>query len=214
MPKTGPFDKNASRYEKWFREHANVLRSELEAIRSVLPEPGLAVEIGVGTGVFASQLNVGYGVEPSMSMARYASIRDIEVALGVAEQLPLKSNTFDTVLVVATLCFVDDVVMTVREAYRVLKPQGSAVVAIIDRQSALGRAYMEKKSESTFYAEAKFLSVQELTWYLKEAGFAEFAFAQSIFESPEEMDRVESPTEGYGLGSFVVVRALKEPAQI
>jgi SAM-dependent methyltransferase len=212
LPKTGQFDSNAEHYERWFQKHPGALESELHAISSLLPDPALAVEIGVGTGVFASRMGVRVGVEPSMPMARYAAGKGISVALGVAEHLPLGSETFDTALLITTLCFVDDNVMAIREAYRVLKARGSLVVAIIDRESKLGRSYEKNKDESTFYKEARFLNVQELVWYLKEAGFREFAFAQTIFDSPGDIAEPQLPREGYGLGAFVVVRALKQPA--
>ena len=209
MPKIEAFEKHADRYEKWFDDHPNAFQSEVRAIQSLLPSPGLAVEVGVGTGRFASELGIGYGVEPSISMARYAKEKGIDVAIGVAEDLPLEGAGFDSVLLIATLCFVDDVVMAARETYRILKPEGSMVAGIIDSQSALGKAYEARKRESTFYAEAKFLSVQKLAWYLSEAGFEEFAFAKTIFGPPEQIDRLQPPREGYGLGSFVVVRAMK-----
>jgi len=41
----------------------------------MLPEGGTGIEIGVGTGRFASQLGIKLGLEPSKSMASLARQR-------------------------------------------------------------------------------------------------------------------------------------------
>ena len=46
---------------------------------------------------------------------------------------------------------------------------------------------------------------------LARAGFGAFAFAQTLFRPPEELTAPETPREGYGEGSFVVVRAGRRP---
>jgi ubiquinone/menaquinone biosynthesis C-methylase UbiE len=61
------------------------------------------VEIGVGTGRFASALGVPLGVEPSESMRRIARKRGIEVISGKAEALPFRDGCLDYVLMV-TVC--------------------------------------------------------------------------------------------------------------
>jgi len=206
MAKTKTFDDNTSRYEMWFSRNEATYLSELEAIRDMLPG-GRGVEIGVGTGLFAAPLGIKTGIEPSKNMRRIASERGIEVLDGVAEDLPFSDGSFDFALMVTTICFVDDINASFREARRVLKPEGSLIVAFVDRESPLGMKYQEHRMESEFYMDATFFTVDELVYSLKKAGFMKFMFNQTIFHEPELIDDVEPFREGYGEGSFVVIRA-------
>ena len=55
MAKTGPFNEHLSEYEQWFSDNHYVFKSELEAIRKALPKKGRGIEIGIGSGIFASK---------------------------------------------------------------------------------------------------------------------------------------------------------------
>jgi len=44
-----------------------------------------------------------------------------------------KHNTFDFVLIVTTLCFLDDPVQAFRESRRVLRPAGAIIIGMLDR---------------------------------------------------------------------------------
>ena len=69
---------------------------------------------------------------------------------GTAEVLPFRDGRFDTVLFVTTICFVDDVKLALREAYRVLKGGGHVVIGFVDGESPLGKLYREKRKQSRF----------------------------------------------------------------
>ena len=207
-PKVEPFDRYADRYDGWFERHRAAYESELRAVRRLIPE-GVGLEVGVGSGRFASPLGVRLGVDPSDRMLEKASGRGVDVVKAVGEALPVRDSCLDYALMVTTLCFLDDVVSTFREVYRVLKPGGSVVVGFIDRESVLGRLYRKRKAENVFYRVAEFYSVDEVVSLLREAEFREFEFTQTIFRSLPEIREVEEVREGYGEGSFVVVRAIK-----
>lgn len=207
MPVTEPFETHTERYEQWFQEYEHAYRSEIAALERLVGDPGRGLEIGVGTGRFAAPLGIEVGVDPSMRMLERAAERGIEVCRGVAEALPVRSNTFDTALVVTTICFVDDVAETLREARRVLRSGGRLVIGYVDRESPLGERYEAAKAENPFYRDATFLSTEELIEAMESAGFEELESVQTVFRMPEEMtepDRVES---GYGEGSFVGLAA-------
>jgi SAM-dependent methyltransferase len=209
MPKTAPFEEHTERYEEWFEEHEAVYRSELNALRRLLPTPGYGVEIGVGSARFAAPLGVQVGLDPAESMLECARERGIDVVRGVAECLPFRDGTFDSALVVTTICFVDDVPRTLTEAERVLEPSGSLVIGYVDGNSPVGRMYREKKERNPFYSGAAFVSTEELVAALEAAGFTEFEFAQTIYHWPDEVEDPEPIEEGYGDGSFVVVGATR-----
>jgi SAM-dependent methyltransferase len=203
------FEKNVDRYEAWFDRNRSAYESELEALRALLPKSGEGLEVGVGTGRFAAPLGVRVGVDPSSAMSKVAMERGIEVHSGVGENLPCQDSSFDFVLLVTTICFLDDVPAALGEAYRVLKSGGCILVGFIDRESSLGKVYEKRKQDNEFYRDATFLSVNEVVYHLKQAGFHDFVFRQTIFQNPTEMKQPDPVRSGYGEGSFVVVRAKK-----
>ena len=209
MPKVESFEKSVDKYEAWFDRNRAAYASELEALRALLPKSGKGLEVGVGTGRFAAPLGIRVGVDPAKAMGKLAMERGIEVRFGVGENLPCKDSSFDFVLLVTTICFLDDVPAAFGEAYRVLKSGGSILVGFIDRESSLGKVYEQRKQDSEFYRDATFLSVSEVMRHLKQAGFRGFVFRQTIFQNPTEMKEADPVRSGYGEGSFVVVRAEK-----
>ncbi len=209
MAKIEPFEKYTSRYENWFERNKFVYKSELRAIREQLPKSGEGIEIGVGSGQFAAPLGIQLGVEPSSWMRELARSKGIETIEGIAEKLPFGDSQFDFALMVTTICFLDDIKAAFKEACRVLKPDGRLIIGFIDKDSSVGKLYQQHKNESVFYKVATFYSVNEVISYLKEAGFKNFNFSQTIFHNLTEIKDIELMKEGYGEGSFVVVRAAK-----
>jgi SAM-dependent methyltransferase len=206
MPKTEPFDKYSDVYDEWFDKNRGVYNAEIEAIRQLIPSPeAKGVEVGVGSGNFAVPLGIKIGVEPSEKMAIKAEKRGISVYPGVAEDLPFPDCDFDFVLLVTTICFVDDIVRTFREAIRVLRPGGCVIVGFVDKESELGRQYLDKRNKSKFYKEATFFSTQEVLRYLKEAGFGTVKIKQTLIPGESQ----ENVLDGYGKGSFIVIRSVK-----
>jgi ubiquinone/menaquinone biosynthesis C-methylase UbiE len=104
-----------------------------------------------------------------------------------------------------TICFVDDVNGSFREAFRVLKNDGCTIVGFVDKESKLGRHYAEKREESKFYKEATFFSEQEVLKYLKDAGFRPVKINQALVPgvSPKTI------LDDFGKGAFVVIRSAK-----
>ncbi|WP_292463625.1 class I SAM-dependent methyltransferase [Methanolobus sp.] len=202
-----PFDIYAEKYDRWYEEHRPVYESELEAIRELLPAviPGKSLEIGAGTGRFASALSLSYGLDPSRKMLEMAEKRGLGRIQGVAEELPLKSSSMELILMVTSLCFIN-AEKALHDIYRVLAPGGELFVAFIERDSPLGEEYQKKVSKNSFYRNATFYSAGELIDLLLECGFLEPAIRQTLFRSLHEIETVEKPEEGFGKGSFVVIR--------
>ncbi|QSG07271.1 class I SAM-dependent methyltransferase [Halapricum desulfuricans] len=207
MPKTAPFEEHTDRYEQWFETHEAAYRSELAALERLLSPAGYGIEIGVGSGRFAGPLGMDVGIDPSAAMLGCARERGIEVVRGVAESLPFDAATFDTVLSVTTICFVDDITQTLAEAARVLEPDGELVLGFIDKHSPVGEIYQETKEQNPFYRDAVFVSTDELIEVLEAAGFTDFEFVQTIYHWLDDIDGPEPIESGYGDGSFVGIRA-------
>jgi len=206
MPKTEPFEKYSDAYDEWFKKNVALYKAELEAIRQLIPPPEAeGMEVGVGSGKFAAPLGIKIGVEPSKKMAIKAKVQGIEVYPGIAEELPFSDDRFDFVLMVTTICFVDDIIKSFREVFRVLKPDGCIVVGFVDKESELGKQYADKREKSKFYKDAVFFSTQDVLKYLKDAGFGIAKIRQTLIpgESPETI------LDEFGRGAFVVIKGVK-----
>ncbi|AKB51065.1 ubiquinone/menaquinone biosynthesis methyltransferase [Methanosarcina barkeri str. Wiesmoor] len=204
------FDRYAKEYDAWYEKYKPAYESELLALRAFLPENPeklKALEIGAGTGRFASALGIGIGLEPARAMAMLAKQRRLEVVLGVAEFLPIKREQFDLVLIVTALSFFENPNQALREALRVLKPGGQILAGILDKDSPQGRCIESEKKGSKFSTEAHFLSATEVLTYLAEIGFENLEICQTLIKEPEKIKYVELPEKGHGKGRFAVISA-------
>ncbi len=201
-----PFDKHAQRYDGWFDKNKFIYKSEFFALEKLIPKEREGIEIGVGSGRFAHPLGIKVGIDPSKEMAKIAKKRGINVFEGHAEDIPIKDSKFDFALMVTTICFLNDVIRSFREVYRILKNDGLIIVGLIDRESYLGELYQKKKKDNVFYKHAKFYSVDEVVLILEKVGFSFFKFIQTLFGDIKD---IQNPKKGYGDGSFVVISAKK-----
>lgn len=207
MGSTDAFETLTDRYEEWFEYNEPTYRSEVRALERFVDPDAFGLEIGVGTGQFAVPLGIEVGIDPATEMLEHAVERDLSVVEGVAEHLPFNDGTFDVVLIVTTICFVDDIETTLAETRRVLDSEGRLVLGYIDRESEYGRHYQEIKDENPFYRDATFVSTDELVAELEELGYGDVEVVQTVFGSPGEHDQVDDPRPGYGDGSFVALSA-------
>ena len=209
MSRIEPFEKYSKKYEDWFERNEFAYKSEIQAIKELLPQGKNGIEIGVGSGRFAIPLGIKIGVDPSPRMRKIAQQKGIKVIDAVAEDLPFENSQFELVLMVTTICFVDNLNLTFEEAHRVLKSGGYLIVGFIDKGSSIGKLYQHQKKKSKFYKIATFYSVEEVVHHLKKVGFKNFSFTQTIFHNLSEIRNIEPIKKGYGKGSFVVVKAMK-----
>ena len=206
------FNENVKEYEEWYKKYHEVFLSEVSAIKeqlNKLPENIKGVEIGVGTGKFAEQLGIKEGVEPSAKMAALATKRGVEIINGTAENIPFKALNFDFVLLV-TICHLDTIKAALKEAHRVLKQNGSIIIGFIDANQQIAKDYEANRKKSTFFKHATFYSAAQIQSLLKEAGFKNLEFNQTLFGKIDEIKEIQIPKEGFGEGSFVVVKATKK----
>ena len=212
MVNSESFDNYSLEYDKWFENHGMEYAQELKAIRELLPDEGKGVEIGAGTGRFSQPLGISLGVEPSKAMRDIAISRGVHTVAGTAESLPIEDGLYDYALLVTTVCFLDTPEIAFREAYRILKAEGFIIVGLIDRDSKLGRKYEEKKNESKFYKDANFHSVKEIQGDLKKVGFSNIEYVQALLPGDADENYEPKVKQGYGEGSFVVLRGQRHDA--
>ena len=108
----------------------------------------------------------------------------------VAEYLSFKNNAFDSVLMVTTICFLDDVNIALQETRRILKSDGTFIVGLVDRNSPLGQIYLAKKQQNVFYRSATFYSTAEIISLLEQYQFTNFHIVQTVFGNLAEITAI------------------------
>lgn len=142
-------------------------------------------------------------------MLNYASKRGINTVCAIEGELAFRDGVFENVLIVTTICFVDDPVKMINEIHRVHRPGGDIITGFIDRDSHLGRYYEEHREEKVFYKDATFFSVNDIRQLLFGTGFDKLAWGHTITRPLDEITETELPEPGTCNGLFVVVRAVK-----
>ena len=197
------FDLYAEDYDKWFDtpEGKVLFGMEVEAVRvlienEVLNRPFL--EIGVGTGRFAKELGIDAGIDPSLQSLEIAKRRGIKVEKAEGERLPFKDESFGTVFILFTLCFVENPEMVLFETKRVLKIDGSLIVGIINRESPWGQLYLKKKLEGhPIYRYATFYGVYDIVKMIDKAGMTVEAYSSTLCQPPSETPLKENAHKGF-----------------
>jgi ubiquinone/menaquinone biosynthesis C-methylase UbiE len=231
---TGAFDEHAEKYDGWFLQNQAVLDSEVRLLARFLKDPGKALSVGCGSGLFESLLRRDFGivfntgVEPSDGMAEIARKRGLEVQPGTAEDIPHDDASFDTLLFNGTPSYIDDLPKAFAEAFRVLKPGGRLVVADVPAESSYALLYNLAVAKGTwddavfggvappepypveFAAAAHWRTTPEKIQLLEQSGFEKLEFAQTLTRHPiYTNDSVEEPTEGFDRGDYVAICAWK-----
>lgn len=201
-----PFDTEVEEYEEWFITNDKLLDSEVDAIKQLIPVSDNGIEIGVGTGIFASRLGIQDGVEPSNKMAAEAAKKGINVFNGVAEKVPVDSGTYQFALMVTVDCFLDDVSKAFSEVRRILVTDGIFIIAFLDKATPLGQLYEENKHLHKSCRYATFHTSTEIVSLLKTGGFEVVDKRQKIYSLKNTLQEVKC---GVGEGVFAVIKAKK-----
>ncbi len=132
----------------------------------------MRLEVGVGSGRFASCLGIQYGLDPSPALNALARKRGIETVQGVGESLPYRADTFDSILTMTVICFRDDPARSCREAFRVLKRGGFLVTAFLEKGGEIARQAEAPGYAGRFLRDATFFTGDDVTALLAAAGFS------------------------------------------
>jgi len=216
MSRHSDFNEYVDRYDQWYERNRLAYLSEVSALKHLMPKKGLGLEIGVGTGRFASVLDTHFGIDLAERGLKIAKTRGIIVSLATGEFLPFKDESFDYVLMVITLSFFKNSKRALTEVYRIINHKGRFIIGFVDKNSFLGKLYKERKAKDhPFFREVKdFFSPQDIINLLTECRFKNFEIYQTIFKLPENIQVIQDAIEGHGKGGFVVIGANKSNINI
>jgi len=193
------FDAIVDAYDQWYdtAEGMVIFDAEVKCLRSLHEKcPGHWLEVGVGTGRFASALGIAKGIDPALRMLVVAARRGILTCEGSAENLPFPDHCFDGVLMALTLCFVANSQEALRECRRVLHPRGRFLLGTVPADSPWGREYSEKASKGhPVYARARFLTVAGIVELAQNTGFELTDAASTLLWKPGQAPQTEPRIE-------------------
>jgi ubiquinone/menaquinone biosynthesis C-methylase UbiE/DNA-binding transcriptional ArsR family regulator len=134
------FKAHAAEWDRIRRLHAADEAVEAEILAALSDRPFRSLlDLGTGTGrmleLLCPQIERGLGIDFSLDMLALArarldraGLRHCSVRQGDIYDLPLPRDSFDVVIIHQVLHFLDDGARAIREAARVLRPQGRLVV--------------------------------------------------------------------------------------
>ena len=134
------FRRHAAEWDRIRRLHAADEAVEAEIRNLLLDRPFRSLlDLGTGTGrileLFGREIERGVGIDLSLDMLAFArsrldhaGLRNCSVRQGDIFDLSLPRDCFDVVIVHQVLHFLDDGGRAIREAARVLRPQGRLLV--------------------------------------------------------------------------------------
>jgi len=165
------FEASAVDYDRWFDDHPEIYHTQQRLLKRAVPRQGRMLEIGVGSGRFAAPLGTGHGIDPSLPLARMAHMRGIEVVIGCAENLPYRDGSFDTVIMMTVICYLDNISQAFRETFRVLFPSGRIIIGFLERDGEVHRTYQAEPEKGRFLRHARFFDPDEVVRELTDSGF-------------------------------------------
>jgi len=210
-----PFDELATEYDAWFdKDGSLIFFTELQAFQPLLPNlPKPWLEIGVGSGRFAQALGIETGIDPSIKLVEMARRRGVTAFLGRGDQELFEVESFGTVFLVVTLCFLDSPMDVLKETSRILMPGGRIVLGLVLKESPWGQFYQAQKARGhRFYRYATFYTYDEVLALLEQANFSTEKVVSMLFQKPGKVQRVEKPKEGYfpNAGFTIIVADKRE----
>ncbi len=203
------FEKHSREYDRWFSRNRVTAENELEAVLSLSIRCSPSLEIGVGSGYFASRIGVTYGLDPALSLLKISRGRGVDVVRGVGEAPPFRKGGFCSIYIIVTICFLDEPEKTLAMIRGLLTNNGYLIVCFIPMDSPWGKYYIMKArgGESVFYSQARFYSRSEVRSLLEKAGYTITNVSSTLTYGPMDKPFREKPRND-DRGSFVCYRAI------
>jgi SAM-dependent methyltransferase len=171
------FNIAAVTYDDWYKhpQGIQIFEAEKKALNIMIPEMGLGLEIGSGTGAFAKSLEndnrIIICIDPSRGMTDRAKQRGLICILGVGDSLPLRKGIINFIYMVTVIEFIPNPLSIFRDAKEVAR--GSPLfILFINKESNWGDLYTEigRKGDPVF-KHAKLYTLEDIDHLLKKSNY-------------------------------------------
>jgi ubiquinone/menaquinone biosynthesis C-methylase UbiE len=212
------FDKASIFYDEWY-EHpqgSQILKAELKAVEPNIPELGLGLEIGAGTGKFAEHLKNNFRtiicLDPSVEMLKEALERDLQCVIGLGNFLPFRKDIFHFTYMVTVIEFLTDPSETIREIKYANK--GNLCILFINSESPWGSFYQKIGNEGNLiFSKARLYKLSEVEKILDEGGYYITCKIGTLTSPPMSSDvegELMNPSDSTGV---IIINAIEKEQQ-
>jgi len=219
--RTQLFDKWPEAYDRWFTTPIGSLIKEFETqliLDLLKPKQGeIILDAGCGTGVFTLHFLsrgskvIGLDISLPMLLGSRKKLQGFSFEMVLADMLslPFQEGSFEKVLSITALEFIEDAKEAVGELFRVTKKGGSIVVATLNSLSPwASRRIVEAKERQTIFEKAIFRSPDELLSLASAEGVVKTAIH---FQKGDDRKRAvaiehEGKRKNLNTGAFVAIR--------
>jgi len=214
------FDEWPEAYDRWFTTPIGSLVRKYEAelmLDLLKPKQGeIILDAGCGTGIFTTDILssgsqvIGLDISLPMLIQAKKKLKEYPFWIILADMLnlPFPGSSFDKVVSVTALEFVEDAKGAIGELFRITKRGGCIVVATLNSLSPwASRRKAGAKEKHTIFKKAIFRSPQELLSLASVEGVAKTAIHFQKGDHPERAVGIEREGQRKNLntGAFVAV---------
>jgi ubiquinone/menaquinone biosynthesis C-methylase UbiE len=219
------FDQWPEAYDRWFTTPIGSLvrRVEAELILDLLsPKPDeIILDVGCGTGIFTLDILssgskvVGLDLSLPMLIRAGKKLKSFPFRMVLADMLhlPFPEGSFDKVVSITALEFVEEGKDAAGELFRVAKRGGRIVMATLNSLSTwASRRKGEARGKQSIFEKAIFRSPDELRSLAPVEGVVKTAVHFQNGDDPEKAIEIEHEGKRKGLntGAFVAARWVKK----
>ncbi|MFA5302936.1 MAG: class I SAM-dependent methyltransferase [Candidatus Nanoarchaeia archaeon] len=123
-------------YDSIAKGYSSLYSSEqlkkFENVKALIPNKGLILDLGCGTGFVTEKLDNVIGVDYSIEMLKLCP-KNLRVVCADSSKLPFKCKVFDLIFSLTVLQDVNDLNSAISEIKRVLKPEGKIVLSVLNK---------------------------------------------------------------------------------
>ncbi len=193
---------------QWYKRNSAAYLTALEALKRMMPAGKKhGIYVGSRSDPFSDALGIPLCKNPLQIIPDGLTAK---ARRGFSVKLPYEDFGLDF----AVICYCDGVVdaqqALFKDVYRVLKINGLLIVAFIDIKSPYGKKYLVAAAAQSPKARKSISRAEKIMFELSHAGFKHYEFLQTLLDPPEKIKEIQTPIQGYGQGSFVVVQAVKK----
>jgi len=215
------FDEWPEKYDQWFDTPIGKVVREFESrllLAMALPGKGERIlDVGCGTGIFTLDLLAAglrvTGLELSLPMLQRAGNKaagqPFHMVQGDMRRLPFAYSSFDKTISVTAIEFLEDARGGIAELFRVTRPGGLVVVAVLNSLSPwAARRKAAAKEGHTIFEHVRLRSPAEMAELVPLPALIRTAVHFQKHDDPDQAREIERDGDARGLdtGAFLVVR--------